>query len=553
MSSDADLGPDAGAVRASVDLERLPWIRPLVSAYTNNFPSVASLFAGDPSQTSAWRDTIARVQRAPRDRAAIGRLLAAQLDAREAPEAARLNAARLSEPSTVAAVTGQQAGLFGGPLYTLHKAVTTIQIARRVSAEHKVAVVPVFWVEGEDHDWAEVRSTAVLDADFQLRTVSLSDPPGAGRLPVAAITLDDRIDEALATLKTSLASTAFTDDLLARLRRCYQPGTNLARAFAAWLDQLLGGEGLVVFEAADPAAKPLLRELFAREVESPGRTAALARQGGEAMAGLGHTPQVDPADASVSLFYLNGQGRSAIKPDGSGFTIGGARHEAAALMAEAQAHPERFSPNVLLRPLAQDRLFPTVCYVGGPSELAYQAQLREVYPAFGIEPPLLLARATTTLFDAAAMRFLERSGIPFESLHLQDDSALNALLDRLLPPAIDGTLDQLDHTISAHLDRLREPVGQVDPTLTGALETTRDRLRDTLKTLHGKIVQAAKRKDETLRRQFERTRALAFPGGQSQERALGIVFFVNRYGPTLGSRLLEILPLDGGRHYLVTP
>jgi bacillithiol biosynthesis cysteine-adding enzyme BshC len=553
VSSDADLGPDAGAVRASVDLERLPWIRPLVSAYTNDFPSVAALFAGDPSDASAWRDALARVQRAPRDRAAIGRIVAAQLEAREAPEAARLNAARLSEPATVAILTGQQAGLFGGPLYTLHKAVTTIQIARRIAAEHRVAVVPVFWVEGEDHDWAEVRSTSVLDPDFQLRTIALADPPGAGRLPVAAITLDDGIDEAFATLKTTLAPTAFTDDLLARLRRCYHPGTSVARAFAAWLDVLLGGEGLVVFEAADPAAKPLLRELFMREVESPGRTATLARQGGEAMARLGHAPQVEPADASVSLFYLNGQGRSAIKPDGGGFTIAGARHEAAALQAEAQAHPERFSPNVLLRPLAQDRLFPTICYVGGPSELAYQAQLREVYPAFSVEPPLLVARASATLLDGAAIRFLERSGVPFEALHSQDDSALNALLQRLLPPAIDDTLEALDQAIAAHLERLREPVGRVDATLAGALDTTRDRLRDTLKTLHGKIVQAAKRKDETLRRQFERTRALAFPGGQPQERALGIVFFVNRYGPALGSRLLDILPLDGGRHYLVTP
>jgi uncharacterized protein YllA (UPF0747 family) len=151
----------SGAVREAVDLSRLPWIRPLVKAYAEDFASVAPLFAGNPADALAWRATIERVHRAPHDRAALARLVSDQLAERGAPSEARRAAAELADPSAVCVITGQQAGLFGGPLYTLLKAVTAIQIARRVRAEHGVPALPVFWVDSEDHDWKEVRSASV--------------------------------------------------------------------------------------------------------------------------------------------------------------------------------------------------------------------------------------------------------------------------------------------------------------------------------------------------------------------------------------------------------
>jgi bacillithiol biosynthesis cysteine-adding enzyme BshC len=541
-----------GAVRAAIDLRRFPWIRPLVSAYTHEYASVASLFAGNPALPAAWRETIARVQRAPRDRQALAAMLDRQLAARGAPPEARQAAARLADRDTVAIVTGQQAGAFGGPLYTLLKAVTAIQLARRVSADHGVAVVPVFWVDEEDHDWQEIRSAVVLDAGLAVAAVTLGDVAGAGVRPISSLVFDGEVDAAIDRLGAVLAPTEFTAELLARLRARYRAGAGVAAAFAGWIEDLLGRHGLVVFEGADPAAKSLVGDLFAREITGACQTGRLAREAGQAMRRLGHEPQVQPADDAVALFYLDGQGRRPIKCRDGGFAIGDAVLSADELRARVTTSPDRFSPNVLLRPLVQDRLFPTVCYVSGPSELAYQAQLGGIYREFGVEPPLLYPRSSATLLDSAAARFLERHELPLEHLQAQDESALNHLLEQQLPPTVDRAIDETERVVVERAQALKTEVAAIDPTLAGAVDTTLDRIRDTLRSLHGKIIQASKRKDETLRRQFNRTRALVFPDGHAQERVLNVAFFVNRYGPALGDRLIEVLPLETDRHYLIT-
>jgi uncharacterized protein YllA (UPF0747 family) len=169
-----------------------------------------------------------------------------------------------------------------------------------------------------------------------------------------------------------------------------------------------------------------------------------------------------------------------------------------------------------------------------------------------------LSRASATLLDAGSARFLDKSGLPLESLQPQDDAALNRLLEQQLSPAVERTLAETNEWLSDRIGTLKDAVVPIDPTLAGAVETTVDKVRDTIKTLHNKVIQAAKRKDDTLRRQFVRTRALVFPDGDPQERALGVAFFINRYGVALPDRLAETLPLGPGhldkldQHFVLT-
>ena len=542
----------SGVVRDAIDVRRLPWIRPLVGAYASDFASVAPLFAGNPAEPQAWRETIARVQRAPRDRQALVAMLVRQLERRGAPADAHRAAETLLDPASVAVATGQQAGLFGGPLYTLMKAVTAIQLARRITAEHGAPAVPVFWVDEEDHDWDEIRSAQLLDAGLVPRTVTLADVPGAGVRTISSLVLDDGIHDALGELEQLLAPCDSGGDVLAQLRQHYRPGVSMSTAFAGWIESLLGRHGLVVFQSADAAAKPLVGDLFVRELEHPGRTTALALQGGAEMRRLGHEPQVEPGDDSVALFQVDENGRHAIKHRDGDYAIGDTRCPRQVLVEQARSSPQHFSPNVLLRPLVQDRLFPTVCYVGGPSELAYQAQLKRVYQEFGVELPLLYSRATATLLESSDLRFLNKNHLALESLQGQDDLALNKLLESQLPPSIERALEESTRDIAARAAALKKDVSALDPTLAGAVETTAAHMRQALDGLRHKIVHAAKRKDETLRRQFERTRSLAFPGGHPQERSLNLTFALSRYGINACDRLIESLPLDTGQHYLLT-
>jgi bacillithiol biosynthesis cysteine-adding enzyme BshC len=541
----------SGVVRGAVDFRRCPWVRPLVNDYVNRFSLVAPLFSGNPSEPSAWNDAIVRVGQAPQHRSVVARAVTAQQERRDAPAQARRAAAQLTNDSAVAVVTGQQAGVFGGPLYSLLKAITAIQLARRVQDEHGVPVVPVFWVDSEDHDWEEIRRATVLDRDFHAAEIVLRSMPGAGAQPVGSLVFDGGIEQAISALADKLPPTDFTDGLISALHRRYRPGAALGSAFAGWIEDVLGRHGLVVFEAADPHAKPAVADLFARELQAPERTVELVRTAGATLDRLGHAPQVDPSGDSANLFYLDAAGRRPIRRKDGQYVIGDDVRTPRDLTDEALTHPDHFSPNVVLRPIVQDRLFPTICYIAGPSELAYQAQLREVYREFGVASPLLYPRASATILDSASARFLERHALAFETLQAQDESVLNHLLERHLPPSIERTLHETERQLADQTRALRDTVSAIDPTLTGAVDTTVDRIRDTLKTLQNKIVQASKRKDDTLRRQFIRTRDLAFPGGHPQERTLSFVSFINRYGPAFAERLLEELPSDTSRHYLL--
>jgi uncharacterized protein YllA (UPF0747 family) len=222
------------------------------------------------------------------------------------------------------------------------------------------------------------------------------------------------------------------------------------------------------------------------------------------------------------------------------------------LSSEASTNPAAFSPNVLLRPLVQDTLFPTICYVAGPSELAYLGQLRGVYESFGLPMPLIFPRATATLLDSGAARFLAKYSVAIEDLQPQDESALNRLLQSQLPAAVEQSLRDAESQLQQSMTRVASALPALDPTLAGAANTTLGKMQHELQALRNKIIHAAKRRDETLRRQFTRAQAQAFPHGHPQERVLGVVYFLTRYGPGLVDRLLDGLPLTVGEHSIIT-
>ena len=545
---------DASAASAStlaVDIRTFPWIRRLASDYAFAFANVAPFFAGDPSTSAAWADTIARSRALPRRPADIAQVLAAQQARRGAPPAARDAAARLSEPATRVIITGQQAGLFGGPLFTLLKAITTMKLAAQVARDHRVAVVPVFWIDAEDHDWPEVSGCTVLDDEVAAVTVRLSDLPGAGQLPIARLELTDAIVPALDQLHAALPDTEFRNEILTAIRAAYVPGRSMATAFGVWLEHVLGPYGLVVYDSSDPAAKPLARDAFVHELERPGHTARIAARAGEALVAKGYHAQAMLAEGAVSLFHLDGQ-RLPVRVDGDRATVGDTAMPLSALVEEARTHPEHFSPNVLLRPLVQDTVFPTICYVAGPNELAYLGQLKEVYADFGVPMPLMYQRATATLADSATLRFLTRYDVPLMALRARDEHALNQLLESQLPPTVEQALTAVASLIDDRMGAVAAAVPQIDPTLEGAAKSTLGKLQHEVQALHNKVIQAAKRRDDTLRRQFQRAQALTFPQGHPQEREVGFVWFLNRYGPALVDRLIDELPLAMGHHHVLT-
>jgi len=536
---------------ATVSLDRLPWVRGLALTYSSAFNKLAPFYAGNPKSSNAWQERIARIRERSTDRDALVELLTRQQERRQAPEAARRNTARLRDPGSVAVVTGQQAGAAGGPLYTLLKALTAIRIAECVERKHGTPAVPVFWIDAEDHDWDEVAGLTLLDSEFHPTTLTLSRPAGANHVPVASVVLDDTVESFVASVGATLPPTEFTSDLVKSLGAAYLPGTGMADAFGQWLESVLGTRGLVLYDCSDPAAKPLAARVFAHELAHPGQTAQLAADAGVSLTSHGFHAQVDSRPDGIALFRIGAE-RHLMVRNGGELTAGGERAPITEWLARAEREPERFSPNVLLRPIVQDTLFPTVAYVAGPSELAYMGQLKGVYDHFGLPMPLIVPRATATITDANVTRFLSKTGLDFTLLQAQDESELNRFLQNHLPPGVETSLEAAQQDITDSMGRVIAALPSLDPTLEGAARSSLGRMEHELRTLHSKVIHAAKKRDETLRRQFIRARALAFPQGHLQERTIGFIWFLNRYGPAFVDMLERDLPLDGSVHALLT-
>jgi bacillithiol synthase len=524
-----------------VPFHRLPGSSALFEAYLTGDALLAGHFA-HPDWAS---DAALRAAAFPRDRAALVAALGAQQPrwGNDPSVAAALD--RLAEPDAVAVVTGQQVGLFGGPLYTLLKAVTAVRLARHVAAVTGRPAVPVFWMASEDHDVDEVAHARVGEAVLRLPPVGIA-PGNVNAGAAGRLVLDDRMGEVVAAAVAALPETEQRAGLAAALRAAYAPGTTLVDAFGRLLRHLMGGQGLVLLDPDDAALKAQGAGLFAWAARSGGAVEAV-RAAGEALTAAGFHAQI-PDPTAPGLFLMDAAGRLVLDADADGYRVRatGERFSRAALEAVATSTPERLSAGVTLRPAWQDTLLPTAAYVAGPGEIAYWAQLRGVYDAAGVPMPVVYPRLSATLVDARTRRALDRLGVSPEEVEGPADAlfARHAAYDPAQAAAV-GHAEQA----------VRNALAALDAHLTALPAATREaarvRMLREVERLHEKARRAERRRQEDLRAAATRAVTMLRPDGLLQERAQSALPFAAHYGPLLAAHLAETLPLDPGRHYVV--
>lgn len=434
---------------------------------------------------------------------------------------------RLAAGAALVVTTGQQPGLFTGPLYTIYKALTAIALARRLERARGVPVAPVFWVAGDDHDFAEANHAWILDAGGEAACITLRERPAdAPLLPLWREPCGPEIGAALEVLRRSTPDTEFKPEVLAWLEAAYRPEATLADAFADALQALLGPRGLVVFRAYHAAAKRVMAPL------------------------LLHALSVTLEDGHLPVLIEAAAGRDRLRADGGAFVTrrSGERFSRADLERVAAEAPERLSPNVLLRPAVEAALFPTVAYAAGPGELDYFPQAQPLYRALGngVEPQPPVARWSGVLVESRVDKILERHGLDLADL-AGPPGALEARLVRdALPPEVAAAFTEVRAGIETGFGRLARAVARVDPTLERAVQSVRNAALAGSGDVEKKVVQALKRANETLVGQLGRARAALYPAGKPQERVLTLASFLLRYGPALVDALdAEVARGDG--------
>lgn len=442
--------------------------------------------------------------------------------------------ADLRSPDVLVVTTGQQPGLFTGPAYTIHKALSARALAARLQARWRRPVVPVFWLAGDDHDFAEASHASWVTTDGVLRQVRLPDRPASAPLtPMYREALPPTVADVLAQLEADLDGAEFRADTLAWLARHYRTGATVGGAFAGALAELLAPLGIACFDPTHPAARQAMAPLLLRAAhEAPAIDARLAARHAE-LAAAGRDPGVVVGDGATLVMLEGKAGRDRLVVAGDGYATrrGGEPISPEALSAIAAEQPARLSPNVLLRPVVEASILPTVAYVAGPGELRYLALTEPVYAALGVTPQRPVPRWSGIVVEPFVDRLLPRLEVTIDDV-LRDGAAAEArIARRQLPPDILAALGTMRDGIGAAYDLLARMAPGIDPTLVRAMQGLRDRSLFDAERAERKLVRAFKRKGSTELRQLERLRATLRPAGAPQERALTVAPWLARYGP----------------------
>ncbi len=516
----------------------------LVRDYLRRAVGLAPFYAGSPFDAAAYRRKAAAVHaRLP---AAARRRVAPALHPTSAAAAARLE--RVLAGEGLAVTTGQQTGLFGGPLYTLHKVLTAVRLASELERVLEQPVLPLFWIASDDHDWAEVDHTLVIDAQNDVLRIRVEQPADLPPVPMSARYPGEEIGPALEALEAALPETEAAGPLLAALRDAYRPDVTMAAAFQALFAHILGELDVVLVDPSDPALKAASRPLVLREIERTMAHAELLGRQTERLRQAGYHAQVAIAPDAANVFAHDPAGRDRLVRVGDRWSLRRTRRSLsqAELLSWIEREPGSFSPNVLFRPVVESALLPTVAYVGGPGELAYFGQIGCLFRAHGIEPPVVVPRASLVIIESKVRKVLDRFGMEPAEFQRPFHEVLTERMRAALPATVTGPLAELERSIETGYDELMEGAASIDPTLEGWVRGVRNRALSQVHDAGKKVTRHLKKRSEIEVRQLGRAAANLAPGGTAQDRALNALPYLARYGPGLIHDLLDaiVITLD---------
>ena len=523
---------------AMIPFRRIPHQSELFLEYLDLSPRALEFYARPPTLESlaARAGEVRRSSTPRREMAAILRRQNAAFGS--GPRAAE-HIGALEGAESVAVVTGQQVGLFSGPLYTIYKALTAVRLAADLE-RRGIPAVPVFWMDSEDHDLAEVTKVALFGRDgtprrIDGREILFGAASEDNARPVGDIVLTDATDRLLELFHDSLPETLFRAEVAARLRAAYRPGATFALAFGRWLADLFRERGLVLFDPHDPASKPLLGPLFEQAVIQAETIQDALVERNRRLESSGFHAQVHVLEGSTVLFLESDGQRRAVARQGDGFALKGSSlaFSRAELARLAASSPERFSPNVLLRPIAQDSLLPTAAYIAGPSEIAYFAQIHALYPIFGRPMPVIWPRASFTLLPPEIAAELDRYGLGLEDCFAGKHRLVEKLIAASNQSSTASILAGLESYLDAELEALRPALVAAEASLGPALETAKRKILHQVGVLETKFVHLETRRNRTILEKADALLDCCYPNRNLQEREVNVAYFLARQGFTL--------------------
>jgi bacillithiol synthase len=515
-------------------------------------PSVQPFYPRSPYLNEWLSEETRKISYDPSRRARVTAILERQNKSWNASAKTLGNLDRLRK-GAAAVVTGQQVGLFGGPMFAIYKALTAVKLAAQASAAG-IDAVPIFWLATYDHDLAEVNHVSLPNAEGVLESLATPSHAAPGA-PVSAVQFGEEIvpvvDQAAALLGESEATNL--------LRETYRPGETLGTSFARLFSGLFADWGVIVLDASDPELHRIAQPIYTAAIERSSELSRALTARGTALESAGYHQQVKVADSSVLLFTLHDGARTAIhsryENGEDNFAIGsGEQAEKVSrreLLDRIASAPEQFSPNVLLRPVIEDYLLPTLAYTGGAAETAYFAQAGAVYELLLGRVTPMIPRFSATIVEPKIQRLLEKHRINVPDAFGGSEALQHKLAAHSLPEGLQAAFDAAKKSLESNLAVIQEQLAALDRTLLDAAETSGSKMQHQFEKLYSQAARAEAQKRALVARHAETLSQALYPEKGLQERAVAGIYFMARYGRELLPQLYDAIHSDCHDHQIV--
>jgi len=544
-------------IKMNIPYTSLPGYTDLYLDYINNFEKVSKYY-----QFSYTNDGFLKAIKAKEEqynnsninREELSEILKTQNKFYNSGDATFANIDKLKEKNTFAIVTGQQIGMLSGSLYTIFKAINAIQLAKTLSVKFpEYNFVPIFWLEADDHDFLEINNINIIDKKNDALNVKYFQKNLEKErylTPVGRIVLDEFIKDFINNLEENISHTDFTKQLFEYIKKSYKEGIDLITAFARFINYISGDTGLIFCNPTDKEIKKMLIPVFEKEmVTTPAVCEKIIDTSAELE--LEYEPQVKPR--AINIFYTHNDNRHLIELKEEKFSLRNTRQkfEKDELFNLLYSNTENFSANVILRPICQDYLLPTISYIGGPSEVAYFSQFKDVYKFFEIPMPVIYPRTNITLLESRIENFMDKFNIQFidifdlESLSkkiIKQNSSIN------IDDIFSNMTDELNGIIYLAGTQLKE----IDKNLYQNFQNKYDKFIENINISKPKFVEAQLKQNETANNKLKTLVTSLYPENTMQERYFNIIYFINKYGFDFIKELSDTIDIKKLNHQVIS-
>ncbi|MGH1363624.1 MAG: bacillithiol biosynthesis cysteine-adding enzyme BshC [Calditrichia bacterium] len=518
------------------------------SDFINNFETVRSWYRYNPF--SEVDQAIAARSEGSAFREKLSAILLEQHTRWPSTEATTANIEALAKPNTYAVVTGQQAGVFGGPLYTIYKTISVLKLCQKLQRDFPDKhFVPVFWLEVNDSDFEEISVVQYATKDNEMRHLKLKENAADQSKPVDNRQIDAALAEWKETVSDDFFDTEFKADALDMFFQAYRDGS-YTDGFARLMLRLFGDKGIVLINPASKEIGELALPLYEQALTKNSETIEVLKQRSSDIIAAGYDPQISIRDNQTLLFYVNDEGRrlrldttdtgTFVAKDGDSYSV---------MSKDRLLQPGALTPNVALRPVLQDFLLPTVAYVGGPGEIAYFSQVEALYRCLDIEMPLLYPRHRVSLIEKKVARMVDKLGLDMHSV-LTPGKASAELIERG-GSEIFKALDDAGIAIQELIGGLKDSILAADPQLESAFNKTGGSINNSFGKLTANVKRSLEQKNDIQMKQLAKIELSVLPEGKPQERVFSYLYFAVKYGPDFLDELMNILPLDTQEPFVI--